>query len=53
MMEAGDYEISDDKINISKSSMCGAFIHALEDEFQVVRASAMSNFIQLVESERD
>jgi hypothetical protein len=41
-METGDFEMQTADFNITNSSMCGAFIHALEDEFKVVRRAAIS-----------
>ncbi|KAJ8331885.1 hypothetical protein BDV3_004610 [Batrachochytrium dendrobatidis] len=44
---AGDYEISDDKVSLLDSAMCGAFIHGLEDEYSIVRASAIDAMCEL------
>lgn len=38
--ETGDYEVGID-FNVSGFAMCGAFIHALEDEYRVVRGAAV------------
>lgn len=43
VLETGDYEMPSE-FNITNSSMCGAFIHALEDEFARVRSVAISNY---------
>ena len=45
-LEAGDFDISGD-ISLLKSSMCGAFIHGLEDEFSVVRSCAIDAICEL------
>nr|KAJ3423072.1 hypothetical protein HK105_003512 [Polyrhizophydium stewartii] len=43
-MDAGDFDISENDVSLTHSSMCGAFIHGLEDEYALVRTSSIDMF---------
>ncbi|KAH6578036.1 hypothetical protein BASA60_003809 [Batrachochytrium salamandrivorans] len=45
--DAGDFDISGDDVSLMDSNMCGAFIHGLEDEFSIVRSSAIDAICEL------
>ncbi|KAI8929831.1 armadillo-type protein [Entophlyctis helioformis] len=47
-MDAGDFDISNsDDVSLKSTSMCGAFIHGLEDEFAIVRSNAIDAICEL------
>lgn len=37
-----DSEFNSDDLNISEASICGAFVHGLEDELKAIRVAAIS-----------
>eukprot|EP00842_Homolaphlyctis_polyrhiza_P005331 jgi/Hompol1/579/HPOL_005357-RA len=45
--DGGDFDISAVNTALTTSSMCGAFIHGLEDEFAAVRSSAVDTICEL------
>ncbi|KAL2911302.1 Integrator complex subunit 4 [Polyrhizophydium stewartii] len=46
-MDAGDFDISENDVSLTHSSMCGAFIHGLEDEYALVRTSSIDAICEL------
>jgi integrator complex subunit 4 len=53
LLDSGDFEMDNQELNVTKYSMCGAFIHGLEDEFEIVRTASVLSLRELACNNQD